>query len=104
MPASPEPVSAQLHGLIAGALNGSLRQTIALMVVTGGGNMNEPGFVEAAAVEAITGAAAIAMAGAGPAADYCKILNRRQQTITRADHRDLSADIRAMFHFSFRPC
>ncbi len=94
----------QLRCLTAAALRGSLRQTIVLTVVAGGGNMNEPGFVEAAAIEAVTGAAAIAMAGAGPAADYCKIPNRRQQTIMRADHRDLSAEILAMFHFSFRPC
>jgi hypothetical protein len=49
----------------------------------------------------MTRAAAIAMAGAGPVADCRKILNLRQQTIKRADHRDLSPEILAMFYFSF---
>jgi hypothetical protein len=49
----------------------------------------------------MTGAAAIATASAIPAADCCKILHLRQQTIKRANHRDLSPEIRAMFYFSF---
>ena len=55
-----------LVGLIS-ALSGYLLQTIALTVVTGSGSTNEPRFVEAAVIEAMTGAVvgAIAMAGVG---------------------------------------
>jgi hypothetical protein len=85
-----------------------LRQAIVLAVVTGGGTMNEPGFVEAAAIEAMTGAAedAIAAAGAGPAVEGTAARTRTSDSnpIMRADHRDLSAEILAMFHFPFRPC
>ena len=56
-----------LVGLIAGALSGYALQTIMLTVVTGSGSTNELRFVEAAAIEAMTGAVigAIAMAGVG---------------------------------------
>jgi len=56
-----------LVGLIIGALSGYLLQTIVLTVVTGSGSTNEPRFVEAAVIEAMTSAVvgAIAMAGVG---------------------------------------
>lgn len=55
--------------LIAGALSGYLLQSIVLTVVTGSGSTNEPRPVEAAVIEAMTGAVmgAIAMAGLGSA-------------------------------------
>lgn len=56
-----------LVGLIAGALGGYFRQTVALTVVTGSGSLNEPRAVEVAVIEALTGAVlgAIAMAAVG---------------------------------------
>ncbi len=63
-----------LVGLITGALSGSLLQTIVLTVVTGSGSLNEPRFVDAAVIEAMTGAVvgAIAMAGVGLAVHGAK--------------------------------
>lgn len=56
-----------LVGLIAGALSGTLLQTIVLTVVTGSGSTNELRPVEAIVIEAMTGAVvgAIAMASVG---------------------------------------
>jgi len=72
------------------------------MVLTTGPWQHEwTGICRGCVREAMTRAAAIAMAVAGPAADSCKILNLRQQTIVHADHRDLSPEILAMFYFSF---
>jgi hypothetical protein len=54
-------------GLIAGALSGYFLQAIALTLVNGGGGLNEPTVIEAAVIEALTGAVTggIAMAVVG---------------------------------------
>ena len=49
-------VGHSIVGLIAGALSGYFLQTVVLTVVTGSGSMNEPRVVEAAVIEALTGA------------------------------------------------
>jgi hypothetical protein len=60
-------IGPSLVGLIAGSLSGSLLQSIVLTVVTGSGSANELRPLEAAVIEAMTGALvdAIAMAGVG---------------------------------------
>jgi hypothetical protein len=56
-----------LVGLVAGALSGWLLQPIVLTIVTGSGSTNELRFVDAAVIEAMTGAVmgAIAMTATG---------------------------------------
>jgi hypothetical protein len=80
-----------------------LLQPIMLTVVTGSGSTNELRFVDAAVIEAMTGAVmgAIAMAATGLALNGTAAKSRTdKQSLTQPDHHDFSVGILAVFYSS----